>query len=107
MVPDRGAFSAWRLTIDRSFTNQWVVARFCRNWLPVATIPCSDDCGRVWSSRPAEKWQHRLSSRTPTGTELAPRQLIQSANRNPVESNMRRNETNTKSPMKETAKNKP
>ena len=40
---------------------------------------------RPW--RPTDKWQHRLSSRTPTGTELASRQLIQSANRNPVESN--------------------
>jgi len=28
--------------------------------------------------RPAEKWQHRLSSRTPRGTELASRQLIKS-----------------------------
>jgi len=46
----------------------------------------------------------------PTGTELASRQLIKSANRNPVESNMRRNETKSnnknKSPMKENAKNK-
>jgi phage protein D len=42
---------------------------------------------RLRPSRPTDKWQHRLSSRTPTGTELASRQLIQSANRNPVESN--------------------
>ncbi|HTF63101.1 MAG TPA: SOS response-associated peptidase family protein [Edaphobacter sp.] len=31
--------------------------------------------------------QHRLSSRTPTGTELKSIQLTQSANRNPLESN--------------------
>src|SRR5271163_4063788 len=42
---------------------------------------------RLRPSRPTDKWQHRLSSRTPTGTELASRQLIQSANRNTVESN--------------------
>jgi hypothetical protein len=43
-------------------------------------------------------------SRTPTSTELASRQLIQSANRNPVESNVRRNTTSSnknKSPRKE------
>jgi hypothetical protein len=53
----------------------------------------------------------RLSSRTPTGTELAPRQLIQSAYRNPVESNMQHNETRNnnkcKNPRKEKAKNRP
>ena len=42
-----------------------------------------------------------LSSVTPTGTELASRQLIQSANRNPVESNMRRNESTRKALTKE------
>ena len=42
---------------------------------------------RLRPSRPTDKWQHRLSSRTPTSTELASRQLIQSANRNTVESN--------------------
>ncbi len=57
---------------------------------------CCDDprvpmtASAFWPSRPAEKWQHRLSSRTPTGTELASKQLIKSAYRNPVESNMRR-----------------
>jgi phage protein D len=50
----------------------------------------------LWPSTPKHKWQHRLSSRTPTGTELASRQLIQSAYRNPVESNMQRNETKNK-----------
>jgi len=30
----------------------------------------------LWPSRPNEKWQHRLSSRTPTGTEPASPQLI-------------------------------
>ena len=34
---------------------------------------------RLPPSRPTDKWQHRLSSRTPTGTELASRQLTQSA----------------------------
>jgi hypothetical protein len=44
---------------------------------PVATTPRSDDCVRVLVlPRPTDKWQHRLSSRTPTGTELASRQLI-------------------------------
>ena len=40
------------------------------------------------STRPTENWQHRLLHRTPTGTEP---QLIQSAYRNRVENNMRRN----------------
>jgi Transposase IS116/IS110/IS902 family len=31
---------------------------------------------RLRPSRPNDRWQHRLSSRTPTGTELASRQLI-------------------------------
>jgi hypothetical protein len=34
---------------------------------------------RLPPSRPTDKWQHRLSSLTPTGTELASRQLTQSA----------------------------
>jgi NADPH:quinone reductase-like Zn-dependent oxidoreductase len=38
-----------------------------------------------------------VSSRTPTGTELASRQLIQSANRNPVESNETTNNNKSKS----------
>lgn len=46
---------------------------------------------RLWCSRPTDKWQHRLSSRTPTGTELASIQLVKSANRNKVESNIKRN----------------
>jgi phage protein D len=56
---------------------------------------------RLRPSRPTDKWQHRLSSRTPTGTELASRQLIQSANRNTVESNETKNNNKSKSPMKE------
>ena len=47
-------------------------------------VPMS--ASRLWSVRPTYKWQHLLSSRTPTGTELAPRQLIKSANRNTVAS---------------------
>jgi hypothetical protein len=45
----------------------------------------------------------------PTGTELASRQLIKSANTNPVESNMQRNKTSNKnkSPIKEKTKNRP
>jgi phage protein D len=45
----------------------------------------------LWPSRPDEKWQHRLSSRTPTGTEPASRQLIR-VHKNKVKSNMRRNQ---------------
>jgi hypothetical protein len=59
-----------------------------------------------WSKRPNEKWQHRLTSRTPTDTELAARQVIQSAYGNPVESNMQRNEYKSNSPMKEKGKNR-
>ncbi len=62
---------------------------------------------RLRPSRPTDKWQHRLSSRTPTGTELASRQLIQSANRNTVESNETKSNNKSKSPMKEKAKNNP
>jgi hypothetical protein len=47
----------------------------------------------LWPSRPNEKWQHRLSSRIPTGTEPASKSAHQSAHRNTVESNMRRNKT--------------
>jgi transposase len=32
---------------------------------------------RLWSQRPTEKWQHRLSSRIPTGTEPASRLALQ------------------------------
>jgi phage protein D len=60
---------------------------------------------RLWPSRPNEKWQHRLFSRTPNGTELAARKLIQSAHRNPVESNMRRNQ-NSNNKSKNTDKGK-
>ena len=56
---------------------------------------------RLRPSRPTDKWQHRLSSRTPTGTELVSRQLIQSANRNPVESNEAKSNNKTKDPRKE------
>ncbi|WP_433963489.1 transposase [Tunturiibacter psychrotolerans] len=62
---------------------------------------------RLRPSRPTDKWQHRLSSRTPTCTELASRQLIQSANRNTVESNETKNNNKSKRPMKERAKNEP
>jgi hypothetical protein len=51
---------------------------------------------RLRPSRPTDKWQHRLSSRTPTCTELASRQLIQSANRNTVESTKPRATTKAK-----------
>src|SRR6202035_4741175 len=56
---------------------------------------------RLRPSRPTDKWQHRLSSRTPTCTELASRQLIQSANRNTVESNETKRNNKSKRPMKE------
>src|SRR6185312_16310887 len=56
---------------------------------------------RLRPSRPTDKWQHRLSSRTPIGTELASRQLIQSANINTVESNGTKSNNKSKSPMKE------
>jgi hypothetical protein len=61
---------------------------------------------RLRPSRPTEKWQHRLSSRTSTGTELASRQLIQSANTNPVESNETNSNNKSKSPMKGKTKSK-
>jgi len=62
---------------------------------------------RLRPSRPTDKWQHRLSPRTPTGTELAPRQLIKSANRNTVESNETKSNNKNKSFMKEKTKNNP
>jgi hypothetical protein len=42
----------------------------------------------------------------PNRHELASKQLIQSANRNPVESNETKSNNKRKSPMKEKAKNK-
>jgi hypothetical protein len=51
---------------------------------------------RLRPSRPTDKWQHRLSSRTPTGTEPASRQLPKSANRNTVESNNVKNNNKSK-----------
>ena len=52
------------------------------------------------STRPTENWQHRLLHRTPTGTE--PTRLRESAYRNMVESNTRRNRNEkTKTPTKE------
>jgi hypothetical protein len=42
----------------------------------------------------------------PTGTQLASRQLIKSANRNPVESNETINKNKGKSTMKEKTKSK-
>jgi len=59
-----------------------------------------------WPLRPTDKWQHRLSSRTPTGTELPSRKLTRSANRNPVESNRRCNRTDNKSKSPIKVKNK-
>jgi hypothetical protein len=50
------------------------------------------------STRPTENWQHRLLHRTPTGTE--PEWLIQSAYRNTVENNMRRNRNKNKDPLR-------
>jgi hypothetical protein len=82
-----------------------------RPCLLVATTPCSDDCERVLVLEAEREMAASTLLSNPTGTELASRQLIQSAYRNPVESNMRRNETRnnnkSKSPMKEKAKNKP
>ena len=51
---------------------------------------------RLRPSRPTDKWQHRLSSRTTTGTEPASRQLPKSANRNTVESNNVKNNNKSK-----------
>lgn len=62
---------------------------------------------RLRPLRPTDKWQHRLSSRTPTGTELAARQLIQSANRNTVESNELKSNNKSKSSMKEKRRTNP
>jgi len=62
---------------------------------------------RLRPSRPTDKWQHRLSSRTPTGTELAPRQLIQSANRNTVESNDTKSNNKKQKPYEGKTKNNP
>jgi phage protein D len=59
---------------------------------------------RLRPSRPTDKWQHRLSSRTPTGTELASRQLIQSANRNTVESNELKKQQQKQKPYEEKSK---
>jgi phage protein D len=64
---------------------------------------CPMTASRLRPSRPTDKWQHPLSSRTTTGTELASRQLIQSANRNTVESNETKSNNKSKSPMKEKA----
>jgi len=48
------------------------------------------------STRPTENWQHRLLHRTPTGTE--PEWLRESAYRNTVENNMRRNRSEKTKP---------
>ena len=52
------------------------------------------------STRPTENWQHRLLHRTSTSTESA--RLRESAYRNRVENNIRRNRNEkTKTPTKE------
>jgi hypothetical protein len=97
-IQPRLAAKAWLEQASRR-SAEWSSFRISDPWLNCclqADTLIDVVCVR-WIISPV-KWQHRLSSRTPTGTELAPRQLIQSANTNPVESNETKSNNKSKKP---------
>ncbi len=65
----------------------------------VATTPRSDDCARGWALNEADR--KLAASTSPTGPQPAQSlRLIQSAYRNTVENNMRRNRNEKQKPQR-------